>query len=454
MCHVSDTGQLFSKPIMARKEELERIWQRTVDYLFNQRPAFERDGASGYKPGLETSIALARLYNEPYNRYRTIHIAGTNGKGSTAHMLASCLQRCGYRVGLFTSPHLVDFRERIRVNGRKISRNFVMQWVADYRKKDLDGLEPSFFEITSTMAFDYFAWRRVNVAVIETGLGGRLDSTNIITPDLSIITNIGLEHQQFLGNTLAEIASEKAGIIKHGQPVVIGHADGIVRMVFERKARRLYSDIRFAEDKPQVLSAKHVDGMLQLETKDYGLINCDLTGDYQVENVNTVLTAFNLLKRAKYRIKEDAIREGLAHVAETTGLMGRWMKLGDKPLTICDSAHNVAGITQAMEQVAQQEYDQLHMVMGFMADKDVEGILELLPLKATYYFTQAQTSRALPVQDLLPLATSHGLKGATFGNVTEALDAARQAAHPRDMIYIGGSMYVLAELLQAIGYDN
>jgi len=454
MCHVSDTGQLFSKPIMARKEELERIWQRTVDYLFNQRPAFERDGASGYKPGLETSIALARLYNEPYNRYRTIHIAGTNGKGSTAHMLASCLQRCGYRVGLFTSPHLVDFRERIRVNGRKISRNFVMQWVADYRKKDLEGLEPSFFEITSTMAFDYFAWRRVNVAVIETGLGGRLDSTNIITPDLSIITNIGLEHQQFLGNTLAEIASEKAGIIKHGQPVVIGHADGIVRMVFERKARRLYSDIRFAEDKPQVLSAKHVDGMLQLETKDYGLINCDLTGDYQVENVNTVLTAFNLLKRAKYRIKEDAIREGLAHVAETTGLMGRWMKLGDKPLTICDSAHNVAGITQAMEQVAQQEYDQLHMVMGFMADKDVEGILELLPLKATYYFTQAQTSRALPVQDLLPLATSHGLKGAAYGNVTEALDAARQAAHPRDMIYIGGSMYVLAELLQAIGYDN
>ena len=236
---------------MARKEELERLWLRTTDYLFNQRPAFERQGAHGYKPGLGTSIALAKLYKEPYRQYRTIHIAGTNGKGSTAHMLASCLQKCGYRVGLFTSPHMVDFRERIRVNGKKISRNFVIQWVADYQKnkqKKLGDIEPSFFELTSTMAFDYFAWHHVNVAVIETGLGGRLDSTNIITPDLSIITNIGLEHQQFLGDTLADIAREKAGIIKHGQPVVIGNAHGIVRMVFERTAKRLYSNITFAED--------------------------------------------------------------------------------------------------------------------------------------------------------------------------------------------------------------
>ena len=430
------------------------MWSRTVDYLFNQRPAFERQGAGGYKPGLGTSIALAKLYKEPYKQYRTIHIAGTNGKGSTAHMLASCLQQCGYRVGLFTSPHMVDFRERIRVNGKKISRHFVMQWVADYRKKNLKGHEPSFFELTSTMAFDYFAWRHVNVAVIETGLGGRLDSTNIITPELSIIANIGLEHQQFLGDTLIEIASEKAGIIKHGQPVVIGHADGIVRKVFEQTAKRLYSEIIFAEDKPQVNSVKHVNGMLQFHTKDYGTINCDLTGDYQAENVNTVLTALNVLKRAKYRIKDQAIKEGLAHVAETTGLIGRWMKLGVKPLTICDSAHNVSGITQAMKQLANEEYDQLHMVMGFMADKDVNGILDLLPQKATYYFTQAQTPRALPAQDLLPMATRYGLKGTTYNNVSEALDAARQAAHPRDMIYIGGSMYVLAELFKALGYDD
>ena len=439
---------------MARKEELERMWERTIDYLFNQRPAFERTGASGYKPGLETSIALDKLYNEPHRRYRIIHIAGTNGKGSTAHMLASCLQQCGYRVGLFTSPHLVDFRERIRVNGRKISRNYVLQWVANYRKKALDGIEPSFFELTSTMAFDYFAWRNVNVAVIETGLGGRLDSTNIITPDLSIITNIGLEHQQFLGDTLAEIASEKAGIMKHGKPVVIGHAEGVVRAVFEATAKRLYCDIKFAQDKPQVLSAKHIDGMLRLSTQDYGIINCDLTGDYQVENVNTVLTALNMLKRSKYRIKEDAIREGFAHVVENTGLMGRWMKIGDTPRAICDSAHNVAGITQALKQLSNEYYDTLHMVMGFMADKDVEGILELLPKKANYYFVQAHTSRALPADQLQTLAAKHGLKGEVYPHVTYALEAARRVSGRKDLIYVGGSMYVLAELLKAIGYDD
>ena len=336
------------------------MWQRTVDYLFNQRPAFERQGASGYKPGLETSLALDRMYNEPHRNYRIIHIAGTNGKGSTAHMLASCLQACGYRVGLFTSPHMIDFRERIRVNGRKISRSFVIQWVADYRKKKLEGYEPSFFELTSTMAFDYFAWRNVNVAVIETGLGGRLDSTNIITPELSIITNIGLEHQQFLGNTLEEIALEKAGIIKHGRPVVIGHADGVVRDVFEREAKRLYSEIHFAEDKPEVISAKHVDGVLRLETANLGTLDCELTGEYQVENVNTVLTALTILKRLKYRIKTDALRKGLARVIEDTGLMGRWMKIDDKPLTILESAHNVPGMTRAMEQLKHERAKRLY----------------------------------------------------------------------------------------------
>ena len=439
---------------MARKEELERMWERATDYLFNQRPAFERQGAAGYKPGLETSLALDRMYKEPHRNYRIIHIAGTNGKGSTAHMLASCLQRCGYRVGLFTSPHLVDFRERIRVNGRKISRNYVLQWVADYRKNPLEDYEPSFFELTSTMAFDYFAWRHVNVAVVETGLGGRLDSTNIVTPDLSIITNIGLEHQQFLGNTVGEIAFEKAGIMKHGKPVVIGRAEGVVRDVFEATAKRLYCDIKFAQDKPHVLSAKHIDGMLRLTTQDYGIIDCDLTGDYQVENVNTVLTALNMLKRSKYRIKEEAIREGFAHVAETTGLMGRWMKIGDTPRTICDSAHNVAGITQAMKQLGAEYYDTLHMVVGFMADKDVEGILDLLPKKARYYFVQAHTPRALPVDQLKDLAAKHGLKGEIYPHVTDALEAARRVSGRKDLIYVGGSMYVLAELLKALGYDD
>lgn len=430
------------------------MWKRTTDYLFNQRPAFERQGAAGYKPGLDTSLALDRMYNEPHRHYRIIHIAGTNGKGSTAHLLASCLQECGYRVGLFTSPHMIDFRERIRVNGKKISRNYVNKWVAAYRKKPLEGFEPSFFELTSTLAFDYFAYRNVNVAVIETGLGGRLDSTNIITPDLSIITNIGLEHQQFLGNTIDQIAMEKAGIIKHGKPVVIGHAEGIVRDVFERVAKRLYAPITFAEDKPEVTQVKHIDGYLRIDTKDYGTIDCELTGDYQAENANTVLKAIDQLKELKYRIKGDAITRGFARVIENTGLMGRWMIINKQPLTVLESAHNVAGITQAMKQLKREYYDELHMVIGFMADKDVNGILELLPKKATYYFTQAQTSRSMTVEQLKECAAQHGLKGECFPNVVEALDAARRAAHPRDFIYVGGSMYVLAELLTAINYDD
>lgn len=439
---------------MARKEELARMWERTLDYLFNQRPAFERQGADGYKPGLETSLALDKLYKEPHRRFRIIHIAGTNGKGSTAHLLASCLQRCGYRVGLFTSPHLVDFRERIRVNGRKISRSYVMQWVSEYQKKDLGGLQPSFFELTSTMAFDYFAWRNVNVAVIETGLGGRLDSTNIVTPELSIITNIGLEHQQFLGNTLEEIASEKAGIIKHGQPVVIGRAEGVVRDVFEREAKRLYADIRFAQDRPEVLSAKHADGVLRIETVNYGTLDCELTGDYQIENTNTVLTALNMLKRLKYRIREKAVHEGFAHVIENTGLMGRWMRLGTHPLVICDSAHNPAGIEQVIKQLKHEDYKRLHMVMGFMADKDVQSILNLLPKDAVYYFTQAQTSRSMTVEQLQSLAAKCGIEGSIYNNVSEALDAARKQANDEDLIYVGGSMYVLAELLTALNYGD
>jgi dihydrofolate synthase/folylpolyglutamate synthase len=439
---------------MARKEELARIWDRTLEYLFNQRPAFERDGGKGYKPGLDTALALDKLYNEPHRRYRIIHVAGTNGKGSTAHLLASCLQQCGYRVGLFTSPHLIDFRERIRVNGKKISRNYVMQWVSDLQKKDLGGLRPSFFELTSAMAFDYFAWRNVNIAVIETGLGGRLDSTNIVTPEMCVITNVGLDHQQFLGNTIEEIALEKAGIIKHGQPVVVGRAEGSVREVIEGEAKRLYSSIRFAQDKPEVTSSRHVDDMLQMTTVNYGTINCELTGDYQVENVNTVLVTLNMLKRLKYRIKVNAVQEGFEHVIENTGLMGRWMKIGDKPLTICDSAHNPPAMEQAMRQLRRQPHENIHMVMGFMADKDVTTMLRMLPAEAKFYFTQANTPRALTAKKLLKLANEAGHDGKTYTHVTDALKAARQQAGENDVVYVGGSMYVLAELLADMGYDR
>jgi dihydrofolate synthase/folylpolyglutamate synthase len=439
---------------MARKEELARQWERTIDYLFNQRPAFERDGASGYKPGLGTALALDKLYKEPHRHYRIIHIAGTNGKGSTAHMLASCLQQCGYRVGLFTSPHLIDFRERIRVNGKQISRSFVMKWVADFHKMNKSGLNPSFFELTSAMAFDYFAQRNVNVAVIETGLGGRLDSTNIVTPEISIITNVGLDHQQFLGNTIEEIALEKAGIIKHGQPVIVGHADEPVRSVLENEAKRLYAEIKFAQDKPEVTGATHVNGMLRLTTNSYGDIDCQLTGDYQRENVNTVLTALNLLKRLEYRIQLDAVRKGFAHVIDNTGLMGRWMKVGEKPLTICDSAHNPPAFEQAMKQLKSGGYDDLHIVLGFMADKDVETMLKMLPTKAKYYFTQAQSKRSMSAKMLASHAKKAGHEGSTYNDVATALAAARKQANENGLVYVGGSMYVIGELLKHIGYND
>lgn len=439
---------------MPRKEELERTWARTLDFLFNQRPAFEREGASGYKPGLDVTIALDKLYHSPHQHYRIIHIAGTNGKGSTAHTLTSCLQRCGYRVGLFTSPHLVDFRERIRVNGRKVSRNFVMRWVADYLKKDIKKMEPSFFELVTIMAFDYFAWRKVDVAVIETGLGGRLDSSNIITPDLSIITNIGLEHQQFLGNTLEEIAHEKAGIIKPGRPVIVGHANDTVRAVMNEVAHNNSSEIIFAEDQPEVLDAKHHGNVLRLSTKSYRTLDYELTGDYQVENANTVLTALNKLKELGFKINDRSVRNGFSSVAKNTGLMGRWMILKDIPLVICDSAHNPSGMEQAMKQLKASSSRKLHLVIGFMADKDVQTMLKMMPKRARYYFTQAQTSRSMRAEELKRQAAEVGIKGRIYNNVAQAYEKAIDVADPYDTIYVGGSMYVLAELLKYLGYNR
>ena len=439
---------------MPRKEVLSRVWKRTLDYLFNQRPAFEREGADGYKPGLDVTIALDKLYHSPHQHYRIIHIAGTNGKGSTAHTLASCLQQCGYRVGLFTSPHLVDFRERIRVNGRKVSRNYVMKWVADYRAKDIRTMEPSFFELVTIMAFDYFAWRKVDVAVIETGLGGRLDSSNIVTPELSVITNIGLEHQQFLGNTIEEIAHEKAGIIKHNRPVIVGHADDRVRAVMNDVATRQSAKIVFAEDQPQVLATEHVRGALRLKTRSYGPVEYELTGDYQVENANTVLTAITTLKGLGFNISDAAVHDGFAHVVENTGLMGRWMKLRERPMAICDSAHNPPGMRQAMKQLQATKHNHLHLVLGFMADKDVQSMLEMMPQESSYYFTQAQTSRSMSAAELHHRASQAGLKGKIYNNVAEAYEAAVSAADTGDLVYVGGSMYVLAELLTTLGYDK
>ena len=304
------------------------------------------------------------------------------------------------------------------------------------------------------MAFDYFAHRRVDVAVIETGLGGRLDSTNIITPDLSIITNIGLEHQQFLGNTIEEIALEKAGIIKPGRPVIIGHADDTVRAVMNEVAKKNSAEIVFAEDQPEVLDAKHHGNVLRLETKNYRTIDYELTGDYQVENANTVLTVLDMLKRLDFKINNRSVRYGFANVARNTGLMGRWMKLNDIPLVICDSAHNPPGMQQAMKQLKDGGHSKLHLVLGFMADKDVQTMLKMMPKKARFYFTQAQTSRSMSAEELRNQAREIGLNGRIYNNVADAYEKAKYKASPYCTVYVGGSMYVLAELLTYLGYNR
>ena len=420
-------------------------YQETLDYLYNQRPAYERQGAGGYKPGLQTSLDLDQLFGHPHRNYRIIHVAGTNGKGSVSHMLAAMLQLSGFRVGLFTSPHFVDFRERIRVNGQMISQDEVVQFVETFLKVGYPGT-PSFFEITSTMAFSYFADQHVDFAVIETGLGGRLDSTNIVTPILSVITNVSFDHTEFLGNTLSEIAAEKAGIIKPGVPVVIGEADQETRPVFEETAMHVGAPIIFAQDTPEVIEAHHEGGKMIVNSARHGVITCELAGDYQCHNINTALAAERALEQLGVVMKSDVVNSSFHYIQSLTGLIGRWMTVSEEPCrTICDSGHNIAGITSVVDQLKNESYDHLHMVMGFMRDKDLQHILPLLPTDATYYYTHAHTSRAMPGDELRLLAAQYGLMGQSFPDVTAALAAARAAATHRDLIYIGGSMYLLAE---------
>lgn len=428
-------------------------YQETLDYLYNQRPAFERQGAHGYKPGLQTARDLDDWLGNPHRNYRTIHVAGTNGKGSVSHMLAAILQRSGYRVGLFTSPHFVDFRERIRVDGEMVPQDFVVQFVDNFMHWNYAG-EPSFFELTSAMALKYFADCQVDIAIIEVGLGGRLDSTNIITPILSVITNISLDHTEFLGDTLEEIAGEKAGIIKPGVPVVVGEAQGRVRRVFEQVAAGCGAPVTFAQDAPQVLGVGHEGDVLTLDTAQLGRLRCELEGDYQALNVNTVLTAVNVLERLGFDRLSHQVPQALEQVCGLTGLRGRWTRLGENPMVIADSAHNIAAVTLAMKQLAECDYSALHMVVGFMADKDLQHILPLLPRQATYYFTQAQTPRALKAADLQAMAAPLSLCGLCYDTVGDALAAARGAASGTDLIYVGGSMYVLAELFQLQQNDH
>lgn len=425
-------------------------YQEATEYLFSQLPAFERQGASGYKPGLDTAIALDNWLGNPHRAYKCIHVAGTNGKGSVANMLAATLQASGYRVGLFTSPHLVDFRERIRVNGEMIGKRTVSRFVERWLESDLP-CKPSFFELTTALAFEYFKRQKVDYAVIEVGLGGRLDSSNIITPVLSVITNISIDHTQFLGNTLTEIASEKAGIIKPRVPVVVGDASQPeVRKVFEDTALESHSPITIANDEPIVTgSEKNSDGTLSILATGYNTpLTCQLGGDYQVINVNTVLHAIEALKKNGIRIRTSAVKKALAHVCQFTGFMGRWMVIGKNPTVICDAGHNAGAWTIQSRQLRELKCDNLHMVLGFSADKDIDTVLGMMPKDAIYYFTQAQSSRSTKAEVLQELGAKHELKGDAYPKALNAYKAALKAAQPGDAVFVGGSFYVLGELFK------
>lgn len=414
-------------------------YQETTEYLFNSTPVFEKIGAKAYKPGLQTTFALDDHFGHPHQKYKTIHIAGTNGKGSCSHTLAAILQSQGYKVGLYTSPHLVDFRERIRVNGECVPEQYVIDFVEENRAF-FEPLHPSFFELTTAMALKYFAEQKVDYAVIEVGLGGRLDCTNIITPILSIITNISFDHTQFLGNTLAEIAGEKAGIIKPGVPVVIGEYLPETRTVFEKKAKSENAPILFAQD----------FDVTRLENSEPSDVDMELKGSYQERNKKTNLTALHIL-RQKLAISDEAIHEGFAHVCELTGLRGRWEKLNDAPLTICDTGHNLAGWSYLAPQINAVKAETKHIVFGMVDDKDVAHVLqllkEMLENRVKYYWTQPSTKRAIPVEKLSELALKLGLHGSLYHSVKEAYNAALENAEKGDFVFVGGSSYVVADLL-------
>lgn len=425
-------------------------YQETLNYLFDSAPMFQQVGKAAYKEGLENTNLLDEHFGHPHRKFRTIHIAGTNGKGSCSHTLAAILQSAGYKTGLYTSPHLIDFRERIRINGKPIPEEEVIRFV-EKERAFFEPLHPSFFELTTAMAFNYFAEQQVDIAVIEVGLGGRLDCTNIIVPELSIITNISMDHMQFLGNTLDKIAAEKAGIIKPGIPVVIGETTPETRPVFLAKAREENAPIHFAEDIHPLLSAlPQSRGGFLYQTSDYPNLQGQLGGFCQEKNTNTLLTALSVLHERGIQFTEFDVRKGFAHVCELTGLMGRWQRLGEHPTLICDTGHNVGGIQYIVEQLRQQPCDTLRIVFGMVNDKDINGVLELLPRQAVYYFTQASVKRAMPVHDLQALAANHGLDGRCYDSVETALRQAREEAGANDCLFVGGSSFIVADLLTAL----
>lgn len=407
-------------------------YKETLDWMFAQLPMYQRQGKSAFKKDLTNTLALAKHLNNPHQKFKSVHVAGTNGKGSTSHMLASILQEAGYKVGLYTSPHLKDFRERIKVNGKPIRKSRGFGSVINFIKRNqifLEHQKLSFFEMTVGLAFEHFAKQKVDVAIIEVGLGGRLDSTNIITPEVSVITNIGFDHTQMLGNTLPEIAFEKAGIIKKEIPVVISEKQEEVMSVFLKKAKEMNSPVFFAEDEVN---------------KEY---HTDLLGHYQQKNIKAAVQTIAVLRNKGFEVSEKQVKKGLLNVVQNTGLLGRWQILAKQPMTVCDTAHNKEGLNYVLKQLLAQEFEDLHIVLGVVNDKDLNTILPLFPKQATYYFCKPKIQRGLEAAILQSQAKEYQLFGATYLSVTKALVAAKKNAKKSDLVFVGGSTFVVAEVV-------
>lgn len=427
-------------------------YQETVSYLYSLLPAYHRVGKPAYKGDLNNTLELDRLFGHPHSRYRTVHVAGTNGKGSVSHMIAAVMQAAGWRTGLYTSPHLKDFRERIKVDGQMMGEEDVISFVEEHDAL-IRRVQPSFFELTVAMAFDWFARTEVDVAVVEVGMGGRLDSTNIITPGLSVITNIGHDHMEFLGKTLAAVAGEKAGIIKEGVPVVIGETQDETARVFRDRAAAMNAPVTFADSVFRCslgrVSASRATRSFRLTDLRNGEVlrgYTPLGGEAQQKNIQTVAAAVEILSGSFGLVREHFLA-GMADVVASTGLLGRWQVLSQKPLTVCDTGHNREGLVYVMKQIESTPRNNLHMVIGFVSDKDLSSVLPLFPSDATFYFTRASVPRALDERLLMAEAVKYGLAGDSYPSVAEALSAARAAALPDDMIFIGGSTFVVADAL-------
>jgi dihydrofolate synthase/folylpolyglutamate synthase len=429
-------------------------YTQSLDYLFSQLPMFHRIGAAAYKANLDNTISLCRILGNPGNKFPSVHIAGTNGKGSVSHIIASVLQEAGYKTGLYTSPHLKDFRERIRINGRKIPKSNITEFVKTY-KRSFEPIQPSFFEYTFGMAARYFADEKVDIAVIETGMGGRLDSTNVVNSILTVISNIGYDHTQFLGDTLEKIAIEKAGIIKPGIPVIIGETRNETKDVFVRKAFETKSQICFADEKFKAANSKKTGkhnpkfrmDIYREDILDFKDLICDLTGNYQLKNIITAFQSVETLKSLGFEITPDHLRQGIKKIRKNTGLQGRWQILGRNPLIVCDTGHNVDGIKLVLQQLKETPHKTLHIVLGFVKDKNIDAIIDLLPKDACYYYCKANIPRGLDQDKLRASCLKKGLTGKSYPTVKLAFETAKKNADKEDLIFAGGSTFIVAEVI-------